>query len=320
MKRIGNIFDHFASKDNIWLALANARKGKSHYNEVKAIERNPQAYVDHLHAMLTEGRFKNSPYVAFEKKSGDKIRQIKKVPYYPDRIVHHCIVQTMQKTWIRSLIRDTFSTIPGRGIHDGVRRIKEAMKDVKGTQYALKLDVKKYFPSIDNDILKQIIRKKIKDKRFLAVFDEIIDSAQGIPIGNYVSQWFGNLYLAYFDHWAKEDLGCKYYYRYCDDLVLLGPDKQTLWAWLPRIRQYLIDELKLEINDSWQVFPVDARGLDFMGYRFFHGYTLVRKRVIRAMKRNLHKPKSKTSYYGWIIHADHYRLKQKYFINEKYAQ
>ncbi len=81
-----------------------------------------------------------------------------------------------------------------------------------------------------------------------------------------------------------------------------------------------MDELKLEINDSWQVFPVDARGLDFMGYRFFHGYTLVRKRVIRAMKRNLHKPKSKTSYYGWIIHADHYRLKQKYFINEKYAQ
>ncbi len=305
--------------DNIYLAFANAKKGKKHYREVKAIQADLDGYATRLHEMLRDGNFRNSPYTAFQKKSGNKIRDILKVPYYPDRIVHHCIVQVMQQTWISSLIRDTFSTIPGRGIHDGVRRVKQAMQDVPGTKYCLKLDVKKYFPSINNDILKQIIRKKIKDKKLLALLDEIIDSSEGIPIGNYVSQWFGNLYLVYFDHWVKEHLKCKYYYRYCDDLVFLAADKQTLWDYLPKVKSYLAENLKLEIKQDYQVFPVDARGLDFLGYRFFHGYTLVRKRVLSAMKQKLHKPESKASYYGWIIHADHYRLKHKYFKTEKYA-
>lgn len=305
--------------ENIYLALDNAKKGKRHYHEVKTIEANPDVYARNIHLMLLEQRFQNSPYSEFKKVSGNKVREIKKLPYYPDRIVHHCIVQVLQPLWISTLIRDTFSTIPGRGIHDGVRRVKRAMLDKEGSQYCLKLDIKKYYPSINNDILKEIIRKKIKDDRFLKVLDEIIDSSPGVPIGNYVSQWFGNLYLAYFDHWVKEELGCRHYFRYCDDLVFLSHDKQVLWDYLPRIRQHLNTHLRLEIKECYQVFPIDKRGLDFLGYRFFHGYTLVRKRVVKAMKRRLHKPKSKASYWGWIIHADHYRLKQKYFVQEKYA-
>ncbi len=319
MKRLGNIYEDFCSIENIKKAFHNAKKGKAHYIEVKNINKNPELYADKLHAILKHQKFKNSPYKEFVKVSGGKVRIIKKVPYFPDRIVHHCIVQIMQTTWINSLIRDTFSTIPGRGIHDGVRRVKKAMSDVENTQYCLKLDVKKYFPSIDNDILKSIVRKKIKDKKLLIIIDNIIESDTGIPIGNYVSQWFGNLYLAYFDHWVKEELKCKYYFRYCDDLVFLSSNKDELWNYLPQIREYLRDNLKLEIKENYQVFPIDKRGLDFLGYRFFHGYTLVRKGVLKNMKRKLDHPKSKSSYWGWIVHANHHRLKEKYFKNEEYA-
>lgn len=312
MKRLGNIYNKLCSVENINLAFDNASKGKKHYREVKAIEANRQKYVDSLREMLASGSFKNSPYTTFKRVSGGKERVIKKLPYYPDRIVHHCIVQVVQDVWINNLIRDTYSTVPARGIHDGVRRVKKALADTQATTYCLKLDIQKYYPSIDNKVLKTIIRQKIKDNQLLALLDEIIDSEKGVPIGNYVSQWFGNLYLSGLDHWIKETLRCKYYFRYCDDLVLLANCKETLWQWLFKITMYLEEKLKLIVKPTFQVFPVMSRGIDFLGYRFFHGYTLVRKRIVTAMKQKTHQPKSMASYYGWLKHADAYRLTQKY--------
>jgi len=148
----------------------------------------------------------------------------------------------------------------------------------------------------------------------------IINSAPGIPIGNYISQWFGNVYLAYFDHFVKEKLKCKYYYRYCDDLVLLSDNKDTLFTWLENIKEYLHNELNLSLKDNYQVFPVAARGIDFLGYRFFRGYTLVRKSIVKQMKHRLSKEKSMSSYYGWFIHADSFRLLKKYFSDKQYLQ
>jgi RNA-directed DNA polymerase len=320
MKRIGNLYPEFRSEQNIRLAIMNARKGKKHYREVKKIDANLDYFVLDLKKMLENREFKTSNYEIFTRKSGGKVREIFKLPYYPDRIVHHCIIQVIQQTWMDLLIRDTFSTIPGRGIHDGVNRIKAAMKDKEGTKYCLKLDIKKYYPNINHAILKRLIRRKIKDKDFLNLLDEIIDSAPGVPIGNYVSQWFGNLYLAYFDHWVKEELKCKYYYRYCDDLVILGDNKNDLREKLKAIKTYLRDNLELEVKLNYQVFPVDSRGLDFLGYRFFHGYTLVRKRIVKAMKKKLNHPKSMASYWGWLKHADAFRLTKKYIDMKKFSE
>jgi RNA-directed DNA polymerase len=317
MKRIGNLYNELCKEENIRMALLNARKCKRHYKEIKKIDKNFEYYVCDLKQMLDKKSFKTSKYEVFTRKSGGKTREIYKLPYYPDRIVHHCIIQVIQKTWMNLLIRDTFSTIPGRGIHDGVKRIKDAMKDREGTKYCLKLDIKKYYPSINHNILKQIIRRKIKDKDFLNLLDEIIDSAPGVPIGNYVSQWFGNLYLAYFDHWVKEELKCKYYYRYCDDLVILDSNKKNLHANLIAINHYLNEILDLQIKSNFQIFPLNSRGLDFLGYRFFHDYTLVRKRIVKAMKKRLNNPKSMASYWGWLKHADTYRLTKKYFNDEQ---
>lgn len=317
MKREGNLYKEFCSEENIRLAFMNARKGKKHYREVKQIDENLNYYVSDLREMLKNKAFKTSEYEVFARKSGGKIREIYKLPYYPDRIVHHCIIQVVQGLWMNLLIRDTFSTIPGRGIHDGVRRIKQALGDIEGTKYCLKLDIKKYYPSINHDILKQIIQRKIKDKDFINLLDEIIDSASGVPIGNYVSQWFGNLYLAYFDHWVKEKLKCKYYYRYCDDLVIFGNNKSDLRLKMSKIQEYVGENLDLKIKSNYQIFPVSVRGLDFLGYRFFHGYTLVRKRIVKSMKQKLDNPKSMASYWGWLKYANAYRLTKKYFNDER---
>lgn len=317
MKRKGNIYSTLCSEENIRTAFINARKGKRHYKEVSAIDNNMDVYVAELKNMLEQRKFTTSKYEIFTRFSGGKQREIYKLPYYPDRVVHHCVIQIVQQLWIDTLIRDTFSTIPGRGIHDGVRRIKSAMSNKDGTQYCLKLDIKKYYPSVDHEILKDIISRKIKDADFIALLNNIIDSAPGIPIGNYVSQWFGNLYLSYFDHFVKEQLRIKYYFRYCDDLVLFSKSKSELHAAVVAINHYLNENLNLSLKENWQVFPVNKRGCDFLGLRFFHDYTLVRKRIVKQMKRKLNEPASMSSYWGWLKHASAYRLTQKYFQNEK---
>lgn len=317
MKRKNNLYELLCSEENIRTAFEAAQKGKRHYREVQLIEANPEKYLGRLREMLASKTFQTSAYETFTKVSGAKVREIHKLPFFPDRIVHHCIIQIVQQMWVNSLIRDTFSTIQGRGIHNGVRRMKAAMRDKAGTMYCLKLDINKYYPSVDHDILKAIIRKKIKDQDFLSLLDNIIDSALGIPIGNYVSQWFGNLYLSYFDHHCKEVLKCRYYYRYCDDVVILSDSKEFLHGVLIAMNDYLVGNLKLSIKSNYQVFPVDARGIDFLGYRFFHGYTLVRKRIVKEMKRKLNQPASLASYWGWLKHADSNRLTQKYLNNER---
>lgn len=140
--------------------------------------------------------------------------------------------------------------------------------------------------------------------------------ADGIPIGNYLSQWLANVYLAYFDHYCKEILLCRYYYRYCDDIVILGNNKEKLHYICNEIRKYMINKLNVSIKDNYQIFPIDRRGIDFLGYRFFHGYILVRKRIVKDMKR-ARSTQSKMSYYGWLCHADSYRLIKKYYGNEE---
>jgi len=320
MKRYSNLYEKVYNIDNIFKAYNNAKKGKKHYHEVKMIEKDEDRYLFALQDILINKQFVNSEYEVFIKQTGGKQREIYRLPFYPDRIVHHCIVQVMYPIWIKLLIRDTFSTIPGRGVHDGVYKLKAALKDVQGTQYCLKLDVRKFYPSVDHGVLKNILARKIKDQRLISLLDEIIDSAPGIPIGNYISQWFGNLYLAYFDHYVKEQLGIKYYFRYCDDLVILSDSKQHLRGVQIAIKQYLNEHLKLNLKSNNQIFPVGKRGIDFLGYRFYHTHILIRKSILKEFKRkikgNLATPETQSAYWGWFKHANTYNLTQKYFKNE----
>lgn len=216
--------------------------------------------------------------------------------------------------FVSSFISQTYSCIKGKGIHAAQRDLKEALKDVSNTQYCLKLDIKKFYPSVDHDILKKLLRRKLKDNDLLGMLDGIIDSAQGLPIGNYLSQYLANFYLTYFDHWLKETKVVKYYFRYADDLVILSSNKEYLHALLSEIRSYLKDELNLEVKGNYQVFPVASRSIDFVGYRFYHTHIMLRKSIKKnfcRMLKNRPNDKSIASYGGWLKHCNARHLEKK---------
>lgn len=318
MKRIGDLYSQIISLDNLFLADRNARKGKQNTYGVRLFDRNRIDNLLSLQEQLRNHTYKTSEYSTFTIYE-PKERIIYKLPYFPDRIVHHAIMNIMEPIWVSIFTEDTYSCIKGRGIHLAARRVKKAlMNNPNETAYCLKIDIRKFYPSVDLEIMKKIVRRKVKDKELLILLDEIIDSSdKGIPIGNYLSQYFANLYLAYFDHWVKEDLKVKYYWRYADDMVFLSDDKQYLHDIMIKIRAYLRDRLKLKVKPNYQVFPVDSRGIDFVGYKFFHTHTLLRKSIKKSFCRKIAKIKKRKdklsnkekkmqlcSWYGWAKHAD----------------
>lgn len=305
MKRYGNLWSEICTLENLELADKKARKGKAKYKGIECFDKNKEVLLQRLLDTLVSGTYKTSPYKIFTIRD-PKERLIYKLPYYPDRIAQHAVMNILQPLFNSVFTADTYSCIKGRGVHKGVNNLKTALKDVEGTKYCLKLDVVKFYPSIDNDILKLMLRKKFKDAKLLAFLDQIIDSSRGLPIGNYLSQTLANFYLTYFDHYIKEVKKVQYFFRYCDDIVLLSGSKEELHKWLHEVKAYLRQELRLEVKNNYQVFPVEDRGIDFLGYKFYHTHTLLRKsikvRMKRAFRRN--KVKSLPSYFGWAKHCN----------------
>ena len=313
MKRIKNLYQKICSIENLMLADAIAQHGKSKQYGVQRHSRNAVENIAKLHAMLVNKTYKTSPYTIF-KVYEPKERDVFRLPYFPDRITHHAIMNVLEPVFTASFTNDTYSCIKGKGIHAAANGVKTALKDVPGTTYCLKLDIRKFYPSIDHDILKQLLRRKFKDQDLLWLLDEIIDSSPGVPIGNYLSQYFANFYLTWFDHWIKEQKRVKHYFRYADDLVILAADKAYLHELLNEIKSYLETNLKLQVKGNWQVFPVAVRGIDFVGYRFYHTHTLLRKSIKKNFARMLRRnpnPQSIASYNGWLKHCNAKNLMYK---------
>ena len=162
MKRVGNLYHKIYDIENLKVAHKNARKGKSFYQEVKMVDANPDYYLKEIQQMLVNKTYKTSDYVVFLKQDGQKEREIFKLPYYPDRIVHWALLQVIEPTLMRNLTVNTYSAIPQRGIHFGLERVREDLKDTKGCAYCLKFDIKKYYPSINHELLKQKYARLIK--------------------------------------------------------------------------------------------------------------------------------------------------------------
>ncbi len=296
MKRIGNLYEKVISIENLRLADDKARRGKLRSYGVLKHDKHRDSNIENLHTMLKEKTFKTSPYHIFTIYE-PKERLIYQLPYYPDRIVHHAIMNILEPIWVSVFTSDTYSCIKGRGIHGAAIKMRKALKtDRELTTYCLKIDIRKFYPSIDHVVLKQIIRRKIKDCDLLDLLDTIIDSANGVPIGNYLSQYFANLYLAYFDHWVKEEKSIKHYFRYADDMVFLHEDKTYLHQLLEEVKAYLHVNLKLSLKDNYQIFPVNVRGIDFVGYRFYHTHTLLRKSIKKNFCRAAAKMNKKSRF------------------------
>ena len=309
-KRLGHILEKAADFNNIELADINARKGKHNPGIIKH-DQNREVENIELSLDLMNGNFHTSAYknkIIHEPKE----RLLYILPYFPDRVVHHAIMQVMEEQWVKIMIPTTYACIRGRGIGKLYTDLKKVLRnDSEGTKYCLKMDIHHFYPSINHKKLEKIIRKKLKDPLFLELLDEIIESANGVPIGNYLSQFFANLYLTYFDHWIKETLHVKYYFRYCDDMVILCSSKEELAELRVKIQDYLRNELDLELKKNWQVFPVEDRGIDYCGFVFKHNYILIRssikRRIMGTVKRYMNHTISQetfdmkmTAYYGWM--------------------
>lgn len=324
MKRVNNLYPLIYAEDNIELADKKARKCKRTRYGVRKHDQNKEIDNYALHLSLLNENYKTSEYTTY-KIYEPKERIIFRLPYYPDRITHHAIMNIMEPIWTKIFTRDTYSCIKGRGIHALVKKLQSDLrKDPNGTMYCAKMDIRKFYPSINHEILKSIVKKKIKDKSLLKLLFEIIDSADGVPIGNYLSQFFANLYMAYFDHWVKEELKVRYYYRYADDIVLLSDDKNQLRNWVLAIKVYLTNVLELKLKDNYQIYPVESRGIDFVGYVCYHDHTLLRKSIklkllglVKAYSNNLiSKQKLQlkmASYFGWLKYCDSKNLLKKIY-------
>jgi RNA-directed DNA polymerase len=320
MKRIGNLYEEIISIENLRIADEKAQKGKRNQYGVQLHNKNKEANILSLHQMLKDKIYKTSDYSIF-KVYEPKEREVYRLPFFPDRITHHAIMNVLEQIFISIFTTDTYSCIKGKGIHAASNNLKKALKDIHGTTYCLKLDIKKFYPNVDHEILKQLLRRKFKDNDLLWLLDEIIDSANGLPIGNYLSQYFANFYLAYFDHWIKENKQVRYYFRYADDIVILADNKDFLHQILAEIKQYFTDNLKLTVKGNYQVFPVAIRGIDFVGYVHFHTHTLLRKNIKKRFARAISKNKSKStidSYRGWTKHCDSKHLLKKLLPNEQF--
>lgn len=315
--------ERICSLQNLIEADKKARKGKKRTKSMIELDKN---YLDSLLALqkqLLDGTYKTSPYNTFTIYE-PKEREIYALPYKPDRIVHHAIMNVLEPIWKKIFVKDTYSSIKGRGIHAAMKAVKKCLKQCKGLYY-LKMDVKKFYPSIDHDILKKIIRKSIGDKWLLNLLDGIIDSADGVPIGNYLSQYFANLYLTYFDHDLKELKGVKHYFRYCDDIVIIG-EKEQLHALRAYVEQRLKTDLKLTLKKNWRIAPVEL-GIDFTGYVMTPTHTRLRKSIKKRMmckvnhliKSNVSQKEFQNSmgtYKGWLKYCNASKLTEK--INKLY--
>ena len=290
MKTHNNIYNKIYEFDNLHKAYLKARKCKRYRQEVMDFTNNLEENLIQLHNELIYKMYEPSPYRSFIVKE-PKERLILCLPFR-DRVIQHAICNIIEPIFENIFIKDSYACRKNKGVIAGVERVEKFVSEVSktGDIFCLKMDVKKYFYSINHDVLKRIIRKKIRCKDTLKLLDNIINSVDnpGLPIGSLTSQLFANVYLNQIDHFIKEELRIKQYIRYMDDMVILSNSKSLLKQQLDEIAGYIENVLMLKLNNKTQIFPIE-RGLDFLGYRQFKHYRILRKRVLKTNYKKFKK-------------------------------
>ena len=282
-----NLFERVCSFENLYNAYLKARRGKNGSGEVLKFTYNLESNLISLQKELQNQTYKTGKYrrfIIFEPKR----REIAALPF-KDRVVHHAICSVIEPVFEKTFIFDSYACRKKRGTHAGADRIQSFLRKHAKNCFVLKCDVKSYFPSVDHEILKKELRKKIADKKLLALLDCIVDSPsgeKGIPIGNLTSQLFANIFLNKLDYFAKQDLKAKHYARYMDDFVILHESKKQLQCRKKQVEQFL-HSIKLRFNEKKaNVFPV-CKGIDFLGYRLFAFHRLIRKSTVKRFLRGI---------------------------------
>lgn len=334
-KTIKNVYEQAVSFEKLLLAHKKARKGKREKKEVIIFESNLESEILRLEKELKHGRYQPGEYKTF-KIYEPKERIIMASPY-TDRVVHQWYVENFIKPYfVPQFIMTSYAGIEHRGMHKASKDVQKAMRIAKRKwkeYYILKMDVTKYFQNIDKKILWDILKRKIKDRKLLWLTRTILLSTRemkGLPLGNYTSQMFANIYLNEIDQYAKHSLKCKFYFRYMDDIIILCENKKIAGEKLNLLTKFLEEHLKLTFNSKTRIFK-GAQGVNFCGYKINENRMKIRNSSKYRMKRKLKRytrqlkdgkitlPEIQRSIAGWlgyVKHADSYNLRKSMFYIE----
>ena len=335
MKFYSQIFQETISVESLFDAWNLFRKGKNKRLDVQEFFRKLEPKIFHLHRALLSKQYKHLGYQSFYIHD-PKLRHIRKASVR-DRIVHQVVTSQLNRIFEPQFINDLYSSRLGKGTHKGVEALRGMFRQVSrnGTQpcWALKCDIKKFYDSVDHQILLKLIKKKIRDRDFLWLCEEIVNSfhheatpGKGLPIGNLTSQIFTNIYLNVFDQFIKHDLQRKEYVRYADDFVILATNKEELEGLIPILRTFLAEKLELDLHPRKVTIRPLKQGVDFLGYVLLKYHTALRTKTKRRMLRKMRLRhdelyigkissgefnQSLQSYLGILQHADAYKLSEE---------
>lgn len=298
-KTIRNKYEKALSYETLMKAHMQSRKGKGYRKEIILFNLKQEEYIMWLYEQLKLCKYKHGKYITFYI-TEPKLRKIEKTKYI-DRIVHRWYVNSfIDPYFVPQFINTSYACLKGKGMHKACLDVQKAMKHCKniwGEYYILKMDIKKYFENIHKDILYEILQRKIKDKKILWLTKEIIYSNNektGLPIGNYTSQMYANIYLNELDQYVKHNLKCKYYFRYMDDGIILLKTKEKAKEILEAIQKFLKEKLKLELNQKTQIFK-NKQGVNFCGYKINEYRLKIRDKGKRRLKKKIKSLKEKVA-------------------------
>ncbi|HSW86667.1 MAG TPA: reverse transcriptase/maturase family protein [Rhabdochlamydiaceae bacterium] len=298
MKVARLLFEKITSLSQIFQGWDQFRRGKRKKKDVQHFERHLEDNIFQLQYDLTTFQYKHGIYEQFYV-TDPKQRHISKAPVR-DRLVHQVVYDVLTDALDRKFIFHSLSCRLGKGTHIGVAQLQGMIRKVSANGklpcYALKMDIRRFFDTIDHEILKGLLRKQIQDEHALKIIDMIIDSfvvketsegALGIPLGNVTSQFFANLYLHELDDFIKQSLRERYYLRYCDDFIILANDEVHLRSLILIIQEFLSKCLRLQLHPKKLIVRKLNRGIDFVGYVLFEKYIVTRTRTKQRMKNRL---------------------------------
>ena len=333
-KRINNIYDDALTFSKIRAAYFRTTKCKKNKSDRIKFGMYLEDNVLDIYKKLKNETYEIGKYNIF-KVYEPKERVIYSLPFY-DRVVQQLYVyEYIMPYMVPKFISTSFACVPGRGLHSCVNQLQKYIRitnRIWGMPYFVKYDISKFFYTINRDILYEIIKKYYKDKKFLNLTKKFIniseeewDGQKGIPIGNYTSQYFANIYMNELDHYIKEKLKIKYYIRFMDDGILIVENKEKAKRVLEKIKKFVEDRLDLKLNKKTGYFPA-KNGCVFCGYRIFNDYKLIKranilrvKRRIRGWNREWRKGRydfekwnqSFNAWRGYSMHADSYYLMKR---------
>ncbi len=318
-------YETIISLENLLAAWGEFINGKRARKDVQWFGRNLMANVISLHKELASKTYNHSPYHAFSI-SDPKPRSIHKASVR-DRLLHHALHRTLHPFFDRTFISDSYSCRDGKGTHKALNRFREfsykVSKNHTQTAWVLKCDIKKFFATINQQKLLEIVASYIPDKDIVNLLSKIVGSFHstaegiGLPLGNLTSQLLVNIYMNEFDQYVKHKLKIKYYIRYADDFVFMSEDKKELEELLPKISSFLLDKLHLRLHPDKVFIRTLASGIDFLGWIHFPDHrilrTVTKKRMIRGIQKSGGKREVVQSYAGLLKHGNSRKLKKKIF-------